>query len=106
MRRLRPVAWSALALVTVSGVLLLIAYPAKALTNPVFYLKLGAVAAALVVGRLLASGVLQQPEHDAGPVPRRARVLAVLSLVLWVGAITAGRFLAYTYNMMMAPRPY
>lgn len=35
------------------GVALLLAYPTRALTNPVFYLKLGLVAAALVVLRTL-----------------------------------------------------
>ena len=35
-----PVAWLALVVNAVSGMLLLIGYPTKALTNPVFYLKL------------------------------------------------------------------
>ena len=40
MRRFVPVVWAAFWLNAVSGVLLLIGYPTKALTNPVFYLKL------------------------------------------------------------------
>ena len=44
MRRYLPVLWASLAVVTASGFLLLMAYPAKALTNPVFYFKLACIA--------------------------------------------------------------
>src|SRR3954464_686363 len=40
MGQFLPVLWLAFAVNAVSGVLLLIAYPTKALTNPVFYVKL------------------------------------------------------------------
>ena len=40
MRRFVPVVWVAFWINAISGVLLLIGYPTKALTNPVFYLKL------------------------------------------------------------------
>jgi len=97
-----PVFWVGLVFVSLSGVLLLIAYPAKALTNPVFYLKLSAIVIALFITRSLAKGVLQDPSYDAEPAPRKARVLATLSLFLWAGAVTSGRFLAYTYKILMA----
>ena len=92
--------------VVASGGLLLIAYPAKAVTNPVFYLKLAAVLAALLITRSLMNGVMRDARHDAGLAPRHARVLAALSLVLWAGAVTSGRLLAYTHNMMMASHQY
>lgn len=106
MRRFAPVLWAGLVMVVVSGGLLLAAYPAKALTNPVFYLKLAAVVAALFITRSLANRVMRDSSHDAGPAPRRARLLAALSLLLWVGAITSGRLLAYTHQMMMASHQY
>ena len=102
MRRFFPVFWVGLVFVSLSGVLLLIAYPAKALTNPVFYLKLSAIVIALFITRSLAKGVLQDLSYDAEPVPRKARMLAALSLFLWAGAVTSGRFLAYTYKILMA----
>jgi len=40
MRRLLPILWAGFWLNFVSGLFLLIAYPTKALTNPVFYVKL------------------------------------------------------------------
>ena len=106
MRNFFPVAWANLVVVSVSGLLLLTAYPAKALTNPVFYLKLTAVLAALLITRSLMNGVMLDSSHDAGLAPRNARVLAALSLVLWAGAVTSGRLLAYTHNMMMASHQY
>jgi hypothetical protein len=102
MTRFFPVVWISLVVVSLSGALLLTAYPAKALTNPVFYLKLGAILIALFITRSLAKGVLQDPSYDAGRAPKEARVLAALSLLLWAGAVTSGRLLAYTYNIMMA----
>ena len=106
MRRFFPVLWVGLVVVSISGVLLLIAYPAKALTNPVFYLKLGAIVTALFITRSLAKGVLQEPSYDAVRAPKKARVLAALSLLLWAGAVTSGRLLAYTYNILMASHQY
>ena len=105
MKRFFPVAWANLVVVA-SGGLLLVAYPAKALTNPVFYLKLAIVLAALFITRSLMNGMMQDPSHDAGLAPRNARVLAALSLVLWAGAVTSGRLLAYTHNMMMASHQF
>jgi hypothetical protein len=79
-----------------SGVLLLIAYPTKALTNPVFYLKLALIG----VGITLAYAIrrhMQAGEAGAGvAVSRRLRALAAVSLLTWVLTITAGRLLAYT----------
>lgn len=102
MGRFRQVGRAALAVVLASGVLLLVAYPTKALTNPLFYAKLLAVASALVVGRSISRGVLGDRSHDTGAVPARAKALAALSLALWVAAIASGRFLAYTYRILMA----
>jgi len=102
MRRFFPVLWVSLGVVTVSGVLLLVAYPAKALTNPVFYLKLSAVVAAMVITRTLVTQLMQDETRDGGAASTGARRLAAVSLLLWGGAITSGRLLAYTANLMLA----
>src|SRR5262245_43141321 len=47
LRRFVPIMWFGFWLNAVSGVLLLIAYPTKALTNPVFYVKLTLIALAM-----------------------------------------------------------
>src|SRR4051812_31952691 len=58
LRQLVPVAWIGLWLNIASGVLLVVAYPTKALTNPIFYLKLLIIMAAVVVVRYLDRRVL------------------------------------------------
>ena len=89
--RFLPVMWFGFWLNVVTGVALVLAYPTKALTNPVFYLKLGLIAAALLVLR----GVLRRLRHGQAD-SRVAKALAAASLLLWAAAITAGRLLAYT----------
>ena len=57
-RRFLPVMWLGLWLNVASGIVLLIAYPTKALTNPVFYLKLTLIAAALAILKIVRRSVL------------------------------------------------
>lgn len=99
-RRFVPVLWAGFWLNAASGLLLLIAYPTKALTNPVFYVKLSLIVVALAIYTVLDRRVLRGP---ADPRWRRGpgRWLAVASLVSWAGAITAGRLLAYTYRRLL-----
>lgn len=102
MARFIPVAYWGLGVVLISGGLLLVAYPTKALTNPVFYFKLLAVLAALFIARGWEKRLLSGTAHKIVRLPKRAKLLAMSSLVLWAAAITSGRFLAYTYNVLMA----
>ena len=48
LKKLFPLMWAGFWLNAVTGTALVIAYPAKALTNPLFYLKLLLIALALV----------------------------------------------------------
>jgi hypothetical protein len=100
-RRFLPFMWFGFWLNAVSGVGLLIAYPTKAVTNPVFYLKLTLIALALVLFRQIQRRVYRDPSLDETPVPRPSRILAASSLACWAGAITTGRLLAYTYRHLM-----
>jgi hypothetical protein len=102
MRRFVPMLWFGFWLNAVSGVLLLIGYPTKALTNPVFYLKLGLIAVGMTlfvrISRRIFSDTAGAPPDAAAS--RQLRRLAIVSLVCWTGAITAGRLLAYTYTRL------
>jgi hypothetical protein len=109
--RLWPFLWFGLWMNVLSGLALLAAYPTKALTNPVFYVKLGLIAVAVAllrsIRRYQASGD-QVPTASRRPSMKR---VAVASILCWAGAIAAGRFLAYTYIRLMAdsrpiPRPW
>ena len=86
----------------VSGVLLLIAYPTKALTNPLFYVKLTLIGIALWHARWIRAQTLGNPEFGGTPAPAAVKVLSVAALFCWFAAVTAGRLLAYTYTYLMA----
>ncbi len=101
MKRFFPAMWFGLWLNIASGVALLVAYPAKALTNPVFYLKLTCIALALVLLRSIRRRLFRDRESFVDPMPARLRLMAGASLGCWVGAIAAGRLLAYTYTQLM-----
>jgi hypothetical protein len=89
--RVLPVMWFGLWVNVLTGLALLLAYPTKALTNPVFYLKLGLIGIALAFLRRLLTIV--RSGQDVEP---RTRPLAAISLRAWAAAIAAGRLLAYT----------
>jgi len=80
----------------VSGVALLIAYPTKAFTNPLFYAKLVLIAVGIAVALRVRRDVLDAVAGKGDALPARVRMLAAASLACWVAVIFAGRFLAYT----------
>jgi len=100
LKRFLPMMWFGFWLNAASGVLLLIAYPTKAVTNPVFYVKLTCIGFAVAILRSIARSIFQNPNLDLGEVPRRGKWLAGASLFCWGGAILAGRLLAYTYTRL------
>jgi hypothetical protein len=100
-RRFQPVLWGGFWLNAVSGVLLLVGYPTKALTNPVFYLKLLLIGVGLWLFKRIGRRVFDDAGDERAQSPLVQR-LAIFSLVCWVGAITAGRLLAYTYHRLTA----
>lgn len=109
--RLWPFLWVGLWMNVLSGLALLAAYPTKALTNPVFYIKLLLIAVALAILRPVRRFSLTDGAVPAGPRLASISRLAIASMLCWAGAITAGRFLAYTYIRLMVdsrpmPRPW
>lgn len=83
-----PVMWLGAWLAIVSGVGLLWAYPAKALTNPVFAVKFACLLGAALLMRRLARQV--QP----------VAAMAALALLLWLGGVAAGKLLLHTYTVL------
>ena len=94
--------WLGFGINAVSGVALLVAYPAKALTNWVFFVKLALVALAVVAIEQLRREAFTPSRGEPVGVSDRARQLAVWSLCLWAGTILAGRMLAYTNTILLA----
>jgi hypothetical protein len=103
--RFFPVLWLAFVVNAVSGILLLIAYPTKALTNPLFYVKLLLIALAVVVLLRLKRRIFDDPKIERMPIERGDKRLALFSIAIWLAVIAAGRLLAYTYRWEMLGIP-
>lgn len=106
--RFYPVLWGALALNIASGLLLLDAYPYKAFTNPVFYVKLSLVACGVYLAVRIRDGVLRAPPWQSAArhaILENSQILAALSLACWAGTLIAGRLLAYTYKWLLVGVP-
>jgi hypothetical protein len=79
--------WAGLAINAITGVMLFASDATTKAAQPIFYVKLTLIALALVVTALIRK--LADPSATSG------RRLAALSLLLWAGAIAAGRLMAY-----------
>jgi hypothetical protein len=95
LERLYPFMWWGFAINAVSGTILLIADATTKLTNPDFYVKMVFIFVGVGVLNIMRKKVFGDPRLDAAPVSSDAKRLAWISLVCWVGAITAGRLMAY-----------
>lgn len=97
---LRPLAelfrivWLGAVLSGLSGLLLFAADATTKGATTVFFVKLSCIAGAVLVARRIQRA-LSGPGAESGEVAPGLALLAVTSLVLWGGAITAGRFMAY-----------
>jgi hypothetical protein len=95
--RFLPSLWASLPVLLVTGSALIIAEPARALTNPVFALKMACLlaVAALTLGCQIALGRNAVSRELSGAWRALAKLAALTSLTLWVAIIFAGRWIAY-----------
>ena len=95
LERLFPLAWWGFWINAVTGTILLIADATTKLTNTDFYVKMVFVFSGVALLVVMRKKIFGDPDLDKTPLPGRAKGLAWLSLICWMGAITAGRLLAY-----------
>ena len=95
--RFLPVIWWVLPVLLASGSIMIIGEPLRSLENPIFQLKMCLVLAAIAI--TLGFQIPLGKDHsfwESSVGRRRASwLLAVLSLVIWVGIVFAGRWIAY-----------
>jgi hypothetical protein len=89
-RRLAPWTWGALPVLIVSGSIFVLARPQRYFTNPMFGIKF-----ALLIPALALTAALYAVTRRTESTPLAARVLAVASLLAWIGVVLAGRWIAY-----------
>jgi hypothetical protein len=98
LRKFLPLVWVAFWVNAVTGTMLLAADATTKMRNVDFGIKMAFIVLAVITQRAIQHRVLGDPEIDARPLSSNAKMLAVMSLVFWLGAITAGRLLAYVGN--------
>ncbi len=96
--RMLPVAWAGFAVNFLSGLLLFVSNGTKLILNWSFQLKMSLIAAGGLSLWLLWRSVRSEIEiaGDFAATTNKQRVLAVASIIFWIGALTAGRLIAYT----------
>jgi hypothetical protein len=91
-----PVMWIGFWINAITGTILLAVNSTKLTHNPDFYVKLAFIALAVINVQMLKKQVFSQaPITEEMKPSTRVKMLAVTSLIFWMGAITSGRLLAY-----------
>ncbi|MEP7304366.1 MAG: hypothetical protein ABJA98_02500 [Acidobacteriota bacterium] len=94
MEKLFPIMWAGFWVNAVSGVFLAAADAPAMMTSWLFLLKMAIIGFALVTMVSLRRELFRPPTSGR-VMSGTAKALAVTSLLLWTGAITAGRLTAY-----------
>jgi len=97
-RRFLPAIWPVLAILLITGSLLIIGEPRRSLLSTTFYLKMVLLAFALVLTVGLQRSLSAAPEFWEENRWRRVfgRLAATVSTLAWCGILFAGRWIAYT----------
>jgi len=92
-----PLFWAAFWINAITGTILLAADATAKLTNPDFGVKMAFIVLAVINQRMIQKRLFGGSPAVAPAANARsnAKLLAWMSIVCWVGAITAGRLLAY-----------
>jgi hypothetical protein len=95
--RFLPVIWWALPVLLVTGIVMIIGEPARALKNSVFQLKMLLVLSAIAITLVYQAPLKREPSFWTLTAGHRAAsiALAVVSLSVWVAIVFAGRWIAY-----------
>ena len=95
--RLLPWAWAGFAVQVVTGALLFSSEAIKVYTNPAFRVKMLLIflagVQALIFRRTVYRDMAAWDESEALPVG--AKVAGVVSILLWIGVVAAGRFIGF-----------
>ena len=92
VRQLRPWKWAGFVLIITCGILLASAKADTYYPNPYFRIKLLLLALVGVHALVFRRSVYG---NGAAVAPRNARIAAILSLALWLGILSMGRWIAY-----------
>jgi hypothetical protein len=92
--RLLPWVWYSLIVLATTGIILIIGEPMRELPNAAFQAKMAMLATVILITLVIQ----QQSKKNATYWETRqvlAKLIGLFSLLLWVGIVTAGRWIAY-----------
>lgn len=92
---LRGTALVGLTLAVLTGFALFTANPVEYTGNPAFRIKLALLAAALVNAALVTRGQAWAQVLSGASPPPALRLMAMLSALLWLGVLLAGRWIGF-----------
>lgn len=92
MQRYFPYMWVGCWINLVTGIALFIADATIKAASPVFWVKIGFVAMAVIIAFMIKRAVFRDVKK---PIEMNAKIFAFASIFCWLGAITCGRLLAY-----------
>lgn len=99
LNKVMRVVWLAFAVNLVSGAALFLADAVKFYESRIFRFKLLSIVIGVLIGARINASVLTQVEQGYAStvvaIPANARVLAGLSILMWLFAIALGRYMAY-----------
>lgn len=93
---LLPLAWLGFTINLISGLLLFTSDPVYFWSSVTFKVKIGLIVLGGINAFILSQSVFREARAGGNPAPgMQARLVAAGSLAFWVGAIIAGRLIAY-----------
>lgn len=103
VKRYVPWIWYPLIVLLLSGALLVIAEPQRSVVNPYFQAKMIMLVVVVALTAMVSRPLASQPTYweQNGQRQLQSRALAVVSFVLWLGIVFAGRWIAYSVGMGM-----
>lgn len=105
MKKLFNIMWTGLALNITTGLLLLTAYPTKALTNPDFYAKLTFIGLAVFTMAKMSKEIFADDSLSEAAMIAKGKVMARFSLAFWLCAVCCGRLLSETSRYFFYGHP-
>jgi hypothetical protein len=95
--RFRPVIWWTLPILLVSGSMLIVGEPVRSLENAFFQIKMLLLITVIIVTLGYQAPLNKDAGYWEASDARRGaiKLIAIFSLLLWVGIVCAGRWIAY-----------
>jgi hypothetical protein len=89
-----------LTVLAATGTILIIAEPARELTNAAFWLKMSLLAVGIALTIFVQRGVGRNEDYWESSASKRrmARLVATVSILLWISVVSAGRWIGYVQH--------